>query len=154
MLAIGLFNKLPRVKVLTLSKTDNLLHLRGLVIEDANGVERVRLGGPLPDPMGADGIRHKRTGTISGILISDAKGTERGSYVTADASNEAFLSLDSRTNQEVLLLANPEGGTNLDLYDAIGNELQATVFPEGPSLTLRKRKRVVAELPAVTSPLR
>src|SRR6266851_6661366 len=30
---------------------DGVLHLRGLVIDDAGGHERLRLGAPLPDPL-------------------------------------------------------------------------------------------------------
>jgi len=130
------------------SPKDGILHVRGLIVEDANGVERVRLGAPLPDPMGSDGARHHRQGVISGILISDAKGTERGGYVTADASDEAFFTLDSRKGQEVLFLANPDGGTNLDLFDKLGNEAQLTVFPDGPKLVMKREKQIVAQLPA------
>ena len=128
-------------------QTDGVLHVRGLIVEDEHGVERVRLGAPLPDPMGSDGVRHKRTGAISGMLISDAKGTERGGYVTADPSDEAFLTLDSRRGQEVLFLANPDGGTNLDLFDRGGNEAQLTVLPGGPKFVLKKQAKVVAQLP-------
>ncbi len=116
-------------------------------MEDASGVERVRLGAPLPDPMGTDGIRHKRQGAISGLIISDAKGTERGGYATDDQYDEAFFTLDSRKGQEVLFLANPDGGTNLDLFDKLGNEAQLTVFPSGPKLVLKRAKKVVAQLP-------
>ena len=138
----------PRTSVHAADKKDDVLRVRGLIVEDANGVERVRLGAPLPDPVGTDGKRHPRRGVISGLLISDAKGTERGGYVTADASDEAFLSLDSRKGQEVLFLANPGGGTNLDLYDRLGNEAEITVFPDGPKLVLKNRKQVVAVLPS------
>jgi hypothetical protein len=58
------------------------------VVEDQNGHERLRLGAPLPDPM-IHGIRKKRQGAVSGLLISDANGDERGDYVTADATGEA-----------------------------------------------------------------
>lgn len=50
--------------------SDGVLHVRGLIVEDAHGVERVRLEAPLPDPMGVDGIRHPRSGITSGLLIS------------------------------------------------------------------------------------
>jgi DNA-directed RNA polymerase specialized sigma24 family protein len=61
---------------------DGILHMRGVVVEDMNGVERVRLGAPLPDPM-IHGVRQKRSGVISGLLISDAKGNERGGVSVA-----------------------------------------------------------------------
>ncbi len=137
----------PMLSVSAAVRKDDVLHVRGLIVEDANGVERVRLGAPLPDPMGIDGQRHHRQGIISGMLISDAKGTERGGYVTADASDEAFFSLDSRKGQEVLFLANPDGGTNLDLFDKSGNEAQLTVFPNGPKLVMKRNHQVIAQLP-------
>ena len=65
--------------------------MRGLVVEDVNQRERVRLGAPLPDPM-IHGVRYKRSGPVSGLIISDAKGNERGGHVTSDQSGEAFFS--------------------------------------------------------------
>jgi hypothetical protein len=38
---------------------DGVLHVRGLVVEDGNKRERVRLGAPLPDPI-IRGVRYKR----------------------------------------------------------------------------------------------
>jgi hypothetical protein len=125
---------------------DGILRVRGLIVEDPNGHERVRLGAPLPDPM-IHGVRVKRSGVISGMLISDADGNERGGYVTGDKSGEAFFTLDSEDEQQVLFLANPKGGVNFDLFDSKGNEAQMTVFPDGPRLTLRKEKKTVSELP-------
>jgi hypothetical protein len=125
---------------------DGILRVRGLIVEDRNGHERVRLGAPLPDPM-IHGVRYKRSGDISGLLISDAAGNERGGYVTGDKSGEAFFSLDSEDEQQVLFLANPKGGVNFDLYDSKGNEVQITVFADGPRLTLTKAKNKVLELP-------
>ena len=125
---------------------DGMLRVRGLIVEDQNGHERVRLGAPLPGPM-IHGVRYKRAGDVSGLLISDAAGNERGGYVTGDKSGEAFFSLDSEDEQQVLFLANPKGGVNFDLYDSKGNEVQITVFPEGPRLTLTKAKNKVLELP-------
>lgn len=126
---------------------DGILRVRGLIVEDSTGVERVRLGAPLPDPMGPNGTRQKRQGPISGLIIADAKGIERGGYVTDDQHGEAFFSLDSQKGQEVLFLTNPDGGTNLDLFDKLGNEAQLTVFPTGPELILKRSNKVVAKLP-------
>jgi len=50
--------------------------------------------------------------------------------------------------QQVLLLANPKGGVNFDLFDSKGNEAQLLVFPSGPTLTMKKAKQTVLELPA------
>jgi hypothetical protein len=118
---------------------DRILRVRGVIVEDQNGHERVRLGAPLPDPM-IHGVRRKRAGPISGLLISDADGNERGGYVTSDTSGEAFFSLDSEDEQQVLFLANPKGGVNFDIFDSKGNEAQILVFPSGPKFTMKRAK--------------
>ena len=125
---------------------DGIIRVRGLIVEDENGRERLRLGAPLPDPM-IRGVRRKRKGAVSGLLISDANGDERGGYVTGDASGEAFFTLDSQDEQQLLLLANPGGGVNFDLFDSKGNEAEITVFPDGPKFTLTRAKTRVLELP-------
>lgn len=126
---------------------DGILHVRGLVVEDQSGHERLRLGAPLPDPM-IHGVRYKRSGAVSGLLISDADGNERGGYVTSDKSGEAFFSLDSEDEQQVLFLANPKGGVNFVLFDKAGNSAQMTVFPDGPKFSMKKAKQTVLELPS------
>jgi hypothetical protein len=110
---------------------DGVLRVRGLIVTDQNRVERLRLGAPLPDPV-INGVRRKRSGAVAGMTIMDAKGNERGGFVTADQSGEAFLGLDSEDEQQVLFLANPKGGVNFNLFDSKGNGAQLTVFPDGP----------------------
>jgi hypothetical protein len=134
---------------------DGILHIHGLVVEDAAGHERLRLGAPLPDPL-IHGVRRKRAEAISGLLISDPNGNERGGYVTQDTSGAAFLSLDSENDQEVMLLTNPKGGANFYLRDQ-GNMAQITVFagetygnvqlPDGPKLSMSKARQTLLELP-------
>ena len=99
-----------------------------------------------------DGKRHPRQGVISGILLSDATGTERSGYFTADADAETVFTLDSQHGQEVRFLTNKEGGTNFDLYDAAGNEAQLTVFPNGPKFVMTRHKQIVAQLPQPLEP--
>lgn len=67
--------------------SDGVLHVRGLVVDDPAGHERIRLGAPLPDPL-HHGIRQKRRGAVSGLLITDSNGNERGGYVTSDTRPE------------------------------------------------------------------
>jgi hypothetical protein len=129
------------------SEKEDILRVRGLVVEDQSGHERLRLGAPLPDPI-VHGVRRKRSGAVSGLLISDSNGNERGGFVTADASGEAFLGLDSEEEQKVLLLANPKGGVNFILTNNDGNSMQLTAFANGPKLTLRKGNQIITELPA------
>ncbi|MEN6534980.1 MAG: hypothetical protein ABFD89_15035 [Bryobacteraceae bacterium] len=148
-LVIALLGHPHVVTAQSAQEKDGVLHVRGLVVEDQNGRERLRLGAPLPDPL-IHGVRQKRMGVVSGLLISDANGNERGGYVTADASSEAFLTLDSEDEQKMLLLANPKGGVNFVLTNNDGNSIQLTAFRDGPKLTMRKSKQKVLELPAVS----
>jgi hypothetical protein len=133
------------VQAQTQTDKDGILHVRGVVVEDQKGLERVRLGAPVPDPM-IHGVRRKRVAPVFGLIISDAAGSERGGFTTNDFG-EAFIGLDSEDEQQVLLLANPKGGANFDLFDSKGNEAQLTVFPNGPKLIFKKSKETVLELP-------
>lgn len=87
---------------------------------------------------------------VSGLVITDANERERGGYVTADESGEAFLTLDSENEQQVLFLANRKGGVNFDIFDSQGNEAQLLVFPSGPKLTMKKSRELIAEIPIAT----
>jgi hypothetical protein len=95
-------------------RTDQILTVRGLVVVDERGVERVRVGAPLPDPI-VQGKRVPRQGVVSGILIFDADGDERGGYVT-EAQGDAFLTLDSKKEQQTIFIANRDGGANLSVW--------------------------------------
>lgn len=75
-------------------KQPDTLRLRQLSIVDANGVERVRIGAPLPEPLML-GKRVPRDGSLSGILLFDAEGTERTGYATGDSYPNVIFTLDS-----------------------------------------------------------
>jgi hypothetical protein len=129
---------------------DGIMHVHGLVVDDSAGHERLRLGAPLPGPL-IHGVRVKRNGVLSGILLTDATGTERSGYATEE-EGEAFLTLDSQHGQEMTLLSNPGGGVNFDISDPKGNEAAITVFPDGPKLKMKKAKQLIVELPAQPKP--
>jgi hypothetical protein len=92
------------------------LRVRELAVVDERGTERVLIAAPVPDPM-ISGKRHKRDGAVSGIIISDATGTERGGYVTGDGYANAMLTLDGQGFQTALLLAEPDGGTTFRIWN-------------------------------------
>lgn len=112
-IALGVYLR-PAVVSASASDKDGIMHVRGLVVDDSSGHERVRLGAPLPDPL-IRNVRMKRQGVLSGIVLTDATGTERSGYATEE-EGEAFLALDSQHGQEMTLLTNPAGGTNLDIF--------------------------------------
>lgn len=92
------------------------LRVRELAVVDDHGTERVLIAAPLPDPMVA-GKRRNRGGVLSGIIISDATGTERGGYATGDGYANAILTLDGQGSQTVLLLAEPDGSTLFRIWN-------------------------------------
>lgn len=92
------------------------LRVRELAVVDEHGTERVVIAAPLPDPM-IMGKRESRGGTLSGIIIADATGTERGGYATGDSYANAILTLDSQGHQTVLLLAEPDGSTMFRIWN-------------------------------------
>jgi hypothetical protein len=96
-------------------RTDEILTVRGLIVVDERGIERVRLGSPLPDPI-VKGKRLPRQGVVSGMLIFDADGDERGGYVTSDTNGDAFLTLDAKKGQQTIFIANRDGGANLSVW--------------------------------------
>ena len=94
--------------------TGEILTVRGLVVVDERGIERVRIGAPLPDPI-VQGKRVPRQGQVSGILIFDSDGDERSGYVT-NSRGDAFLTLDAKSGQQTIFLANRDGGANLAVW--------------------------------------
>jgi len=109
------FAALAAVVAVTLSgktradSTPQSLAVKRLAVIDDMGVERVVVSAPLPDPI-VHGKRSKREGRISGILIYDSKGNERGGCVTNDGDNPgAFLTLDSEDGQVFTAYANASG---------------------------------------------
>lgn len=103
--------------------TPDTLTARALIITDENGVGRVRLGAPLPDPI-VGGETQPRIAPISGMLLYDADGEERAGFATADGdSAEVFIGLDSKEQQVALFLANAYDGANLQVFDAESNRI-------------------------------
>ena len=80
---------------------------------DKNGVERVVISAPVPEPI-INGARGKRDDPISGILIYDPKGNERGGYSTSDGTDfGALLTLDSERDQVFTAYANAGSGATV-----------------------------------------
>jgi hypothetical protein len=68
------------VRAVKAAAQPEVLSVKRLAVVDDNGTERVVIAAPLPDPM-ILGKRVKRDGPVSGVLILDPKGNERGGYV-------------------------------------------------------------------------
>jgi hypothetical protein len=136
----------PRFRAGNSGRADGILTVRGLVVVDGNGVERVRIAAPLPDPL-VLGKRFPRGGAISGILLSDEEGNERSGYVTADGYPNVFFTLDSLARQHVLFITEPQGDPTLRLWDGRSAFL-LTVGAEGPQLRFISGDKTLLDIPA------
>jgi hypothetical protein len=123
------------------------LRVRELAVVDEHGTERVLIAAPLPDPMIA-GKRQHRGGVVSGIIIADATGTERGGYVTAhDGYANAFFTLDGQGSQTVLLLAEPDGGTMFRIWNQDKGSVTMGV-EDSPFLNVKQNGKPLFTTPA------
>lgn len=125
-----------------LNFTDKILKVRGIIVVDSLGIERVIVGAHLPEPNFATGNRIEargKKGSISGIMLYDSEGQERGGYVTDDYYGNAFLTLDSKTTQHFLLLAEPQGSTTLQLWSRNGkNKISLSTDDSGSEILFKK----------------
>lgn len=115
---------------------DKVLKVRGLVVVDPTGMERVVIGAPLPEPiiLGKRFPRGPRGGGISGILLYDAEGNERSGYVTDDNYPNVFFTLDALGQQKALFLTEPQGATSLWIWANDKNKFELTTSDDATSL--------------------
>lgn len=126
---------------------DRVLKARGLAIVDEHGKTRVRIAAPLPEPI-IMGKERKRDDSISGILLYDALGNERGGYVTDNSVGNAFLTLDSNIGQEATLVAYPKGGAEFGINDDEKNKVVMSALKSGPRFRLIRGGTAVVDLPS------
>jgi hypothetical protein len=89
------------------------LTVKRLAVVDEKGIERVVISAPLPEPI-INGKRGKRDSPVSGVMIYDPKGNERGGYVTSDGKDlGALLTLDSENDQVFTAYANAGSGASV-----------------------------------------
>lgn len=135
-----------KTRVSDSSTPSDILRVRGLVVVDENGTERVWVGAPLPEPL-ILGKRHPRGSNVSGILLFDEEGNERSGYVTSDGYPNVFFTLDSVGRQHVLFLNEPQGSPTLMLWDTNNNALQLSVNEESPQMKLTRQGEVIFTAP-------
>jgi hypothetical protein len=122
-----------------------ILRVRGLAVVDENGTERVWVGAPLPEPLTL-GKRFPRGGDVSGVMLYDDEGNERGGYVTSDGFPNVFFTLDGLGKQHVLFLAEPQGDTALWLWNG-ENAFRLSVGEEGAGLKISSNGETIFEVP-------
>jgi len=81
---------------------------RELVVVDAKGTIRARVGGDLPNAVMAGGRVSDRGTKAAGMIIYDEEGIERGGYITADNGSNAMITLDSKHKMSAIMVAGPD----------------------------------------------
>lgn len=121
-------------------------------IVDSRGIIRARLGGDLPDGVAADGRVLNRGSKAAGLIIYDEQGLERGGYVTQDTGSNAMLTLDSKHDQSVLLVAGPDKqqASALRLWTQEG-AIELRSDSAGSRLTAFEGNKVTFQQPVVAS---
>lgn len=124
------------------------LRVAELIVVDGKGVERVRIGGDLPDAV-IDGKRRPRGSKAAGVMLYDRTGQERGGYVTWDEGDNIGLTLDGRKGQNALFVAGPDGATSLQMWQ--GQDLMdLRVDDSGARITRTQGGAVTFQQPAVS----
>jgi hypothetical protein len=115
-----------------LDLSDKILKVRGLVVTDSLGVERVIIGSPLPPPQ-LHGYRFPRgeNADVSGIMLYDSEGQERSGYVTDNDYGNVLFTLDSKSSQRVLFMAEPQGTSTLKMWGLNNNQIELVSSDEG-----------------------
>jgi len=135
----GILTYLFQNNEIQLDFSDEVIQVRGLVVTDSLGVERVIIGSPLPPPQ-SHGFRFDRgnDAQVSGIMLYDSEGQERSGYVTDDGYGNVFFTLDSKTHQRALFVAEPQGATTLKIWGFNGNQLEMGSSDDGTWLRATK----------------
>ena len=118
------------------------LEVRQIVVRDASGVPRAMLGAPLPEPVML-GKRFRRRGDVSGLMLYDSEGNERGGYVTGDSGRGAALTLDEINRAAVHLGVNERGEMHLTMSNGQGHWSGLGITPRGSYLQLGTAGKVV-----------
>jgi hypothetical protein len=121
--------------------TAGFLRVRGIVVVDEKGTERIWIGAPVPDPL-IMGKRHPRGGKAHGIVLCDEEGNERSGYVTMDGYPNVMLTLDGMDQQHVLFLNEPQGTPSLTMWKG-DHRLQLGVSESAPWLKVFKKDKLI-----------
>ena len=92
---------------------------RRIDIVDENGVIRMTLSGKTPAPI-IDGIQYKRAFDVSGLILYDARGSERGGFGVADLpdGSMAVLALDHPAQDAIGWRVAPDGAVSFSINQA------------------------------------
>ena len=126
---------------------------RSLSIVGANGVVRLALGSPVPDPV-IEGKTAKRRSPANGIIFSDAAGNEHGGIAMLDDGSMNMCFDDAKTERDCLFLM-PKMGNGVALMDTTGGN-RAMLYLDttgAPHLVMRDDKgKALVSLPEESKP--
>lgn len=128
---------------------DSVIVVRALSVVDSRGVERVRIAAPLPDPIML-GRRFERGEEVSGIMLYDSEGNERGGYIT-DESRNAALTLDEINRAAVHIGTNDRGEAHISLSNGRGGYAIMGMRPSGTFLSLDGKRVALSADSSVSS---
>lgn len=123
------------------------LRVSEIVVIDPKGVERVRIGGDLPDAV-INGKPIPRGQKVAGVLLYDGTGQERSGYVTFEPSGNVGLTLDTRKRQSALFVSGPDEGSALQLWHE-NNLIEFRSDSDGTRLTSATNGKVVLQQPSI-----
>jgi len=132
LITVGLLAYIVKNNNVEVDLSNEVLKVRGLVVTDSIGIERVIIGTHLP-PAQSFGYRFYRgdNSGVSGVMLYDHEGQERGGYVTDDSYGNIFLTLDSKISQRVLFMAEPQGASTLKMWGKNGNQINLGSSDDG-----------------------
>lgn len=117
-------------------------------IVDSNGVVRLVLGAPVPNPV-VNGKTQQRRGSATGIIFNDAAGNERGGVGMLDDGSMNLCFDDAKTERNCLFFM-PKFGNGIALNDSNGDS-RAILYLDtngAPHLLLRDDKgQAIVSLP-------
>mgnify|MGYP007086361743 CR=1 FL=1 len=91
---------------------------RRIDIVDENGVIRMTLSGQTPAPI-IDGIQYKRAFNVSGLILYDENGSERGGFGVGDVDGGmAVLALDHPAMDAIGWRVAPDGAVSFSINQA------------------------------------
>ncbi|WP_333693650.1 hypothetical protein [Flavobacterium sp.] len=124
---------------------NKILKVHGLVVVDSLGIERVIIGSSLPTAQSSFGNRlypREKGSGVSGLMLYDSEGQERGGYVTDDDYGNIFLTLDSKSNQTFIAVAEPNGSTGIQLYDRTGkNKISLSTTEDKANIEIKSNDK-------------
>jgi hypothetical protein len=112
-----------------------------LSIVDSEGVVRLVLGAPLPNPV-IEGKTKERRASATGIIFNDAAGNERGGFGMIGEDGSMNLCFDDAKSERNCLFFMPKFGNGIAFNDSSG-ESRAILYLDttgAPHLLLRDDK--------------